>query len=79
MPEKRTNKKMRSYSDSGSPYLPPKYTSKNSTIESPIKTHPNNETDIELPQNTQTYETLIQNIITLPESPAEVFIKFNSS
>ena len=33
--EKRTHKKMRRYSDSDSPYLPPKYTSKNSTLQSP--------------------------------------------
>ena len=70
---------MRRYSDSDSPYLPPKYTSKNSTIQSPIKTHPNKETDIKSPLNTQTYDTLTQNVITLPESPAKVFVKFNSS
>ena len=78
LPEKRTNK-MRRYSDSDSPYLPPKYTSKYSTFQSPIKTHPNKETDIKSPQNTQTYDTLTQNVKTLPESPAKVLIKFNSS
>ena len=31
LPEKRTNNKMRRYSDSDSPYLHPKYTSKHST------------------------------------------------
>ena len=44
--EKGTNKKMRRYSDSDSSYLPPKFTSKNSTIQSPINTHPNNERPI---------------------------------
>ena len=40
--EKETHKKMRRYSDSDSPYLPPKYTSKNSTFQSPffIKVNP---------------------------------------
>ena len=37
---------MRRYSDSDSPYLPSKYTSKNSTLQSPNKTHPNNIDDI---------------------------------
>ena len=79
LPEKGTNNKMRRYFDSDSPYLPPKDTSENSTFQSPIKTHPNNETDIKSPQNPQNYDTLTQNVITLPESPAEVSIKFNSS
>ena len=35
LPEKGTQNKMRRYSDSDSPYLPPKYTSKNSTLQSP--------------------------------------------
>ena len=77
--EKGTNKKMRRYSDSDSPYLPPKYTSKNSTSQSPIKTHLNNETDIKSPQIPQDYDTFTQNVITLPKSPAKVFRKFNSS
>ena len=79
LPEKGTNINMRRYSDSDSPYLPPKYTSKNSTIQSPRKTHPNNETIIKSAQIPQDYDTLNQNAITLPESPAKVFIKFNSS
>ena len=79
LPKKGTNNKMRRYSDSDSPYLPPKYTRKNSTIQSPIKTHPNNETDIKSPQTPQDYDTLTQNEITLPESPAKDFIKLNSS
>ena len=77
--EKGTNKIMRRYSDSDSPYLPPKYTSKSSTIQSPIKTHPNSETDIKSPQISQDYDTLTLDVITLLESPAEVFIKINSS
>ena len=63
---------MRRYSDSDSPYLPPKYTSNSSTIQSPIKTHPKNETEIKSPQNPQTYDTLTQNVITLPESRSKI-------
>ena len=37
--EKGTHKKMIRYSNSDSPYLPPKYTSTNSTLQSPKKTH----------------------------------------
>ena len=33
--EKGTPSQMRRYSDNDSPYLPPKYTSKNSTFQSP--------------------------------------------
>ena len=66
---------MRRYSDSDSPYLPPKYTSKNSTLQSPKKTHPNNNTDI----SSQDFDPLVQNVIALPENPAKVFIKFNPS
>ena len=75
LPEKGTQNKMRRYSDSDSPYLPPKYTSKNSTIQSPKKTHPNNSTDI----SSQDYDPIVQNVIALPESPAKVFKKFNHS
>ena len=77
--EKGTNNKLRRYSDSDSPFLPSKYTSKKSTIQSPIKTHPNNEKDIKSPQISQDYDTLTQKVITLPERPAKIFIKFNSS
>ena len=73
LPEKGTQNKMRRYSDSDSPYLPPKYTSKNSTLQSPKKTHPNNNTDI----NSQ--DPIVQNLIDLPANPAKVFIKFNPS
>ena len=45
LPEKRTHNKMRRNSDSYSPYIPPKYTSKNSTLQSPKKTHPNSDND----------------------------------
>ena len=75
LPEKGTQNKMRRYSDSDSPYLPPKYTSKNSTLQSPKQTHPNNYTDI----NSQDYDPIVQNVIALPERPAKVFIKFNPS
>ena len=75
LPEKGTQNKMGRYSDSDSPYLPPKYTSKNSTLQSPKKTHPNNNTDI----YSQDYDPIVQNVIALPESTAKVFIKFNSS
>ena len=71
--EKRTQNKIRRYSDSDSPYLPPKYTSKNSTLQSPKKIHPNNNTD----SISQDYDPIVQNVIALPESPAKVFIKFH--
>ena len=77
--EKETHNQIRRYSDNDSPYLPPKYTSKNSTLQSPKKTHLNNIDDIKTPQNCQDYDALVQNVIALPESPAKVFIKFNSS
>ena len=75
LPEKGTQNKMRRYSDSDSSYLPPKYTCKSSTLQSPKKTHPNNNTDI----NSQDYDPIVQNVRALPESPAKVFIKFNPS
>ena len=75
LPEKGTQNKMRSYSDSDSPYLPPKITSKNSTLQSPKKTHPNNNTDI----SSQNYDPIVQNVIALPENPAKVFINFYPS
>ena len=77
--EKETQNQIRRYSDDDSPYLPPKYTSKTSTFQSPKKTHANNINDIETPQNSHDYDALVQNVIASPESPAEVFIKFNSS
>ena len=77
--EKGTHNQMRRYSDSDSLSLSPKYTSKNSTLLSPKKTHPNNINDLKTPQISQDYDALIQNVITSPESPAKVFIKFNSS
>ena len=75
LPEQGSQNKMRRYSDSDSPYLPPKYRSKNSTLQSPKKTHPNNNTDF----ISQDYDPIVQNINALPESPAKVFIKFNHS
>ena len=77
--EKGTHDKLRRYSDSDSPYLPPKYTSKDSTLQSPKKTHPNNINNIKTPQNSHDYDALVQNVIASLESPAKVFIKFNSS
>ena len=74
-----THKKMRRYSDSDYPYLPPKYTSKNSNLQSPKRTHPSNINDISSPQISQDYDLIVQNVITLLEGPAKVFIKFNSS
>ena len=73
--EKETPNQIRRYSDNDSP----KHTSKNSTFQSPKKTHPNNINDIKTPQNSQDYDALVQNVITSPESPAKVFIHFNSS
>ena len=75
LPEKGTQNKMRRYSESDSPYLPPKHTSKNSTLQSPKKTHPNNNTDI----NSQDNDPIVLNVIALPESPAKIFIEFNPS
>ena len=66
--DKETQKKMRRYSDSDSPYLPPKYTSKNSTLQSPERTHPSNINDISSPQISQDYDPIVQNVIALPES-----------
>ena len=77
--DKETQKKMRSYSNSDSPFLPPEYTSKNSTLQSPKRTHPSNFNDISSPQISQDYDTIVQNVIALPESLAKVFIKYNSS
>ena len=75
--EKGKHKRMRRYSDNDSRYLPPKYKSKNSTLQLPKKTHLNNINDIKSSQILQDYDTVIQNVIALPESPAKVFI--NSS
>ena len=77
--DKETQKKMRRYSNSDSPFLPPKYTSKNSTLQSPKKTHPSNINDSSSSQISQDYDHIVQNVIALPESPAKVFIKLNSS
>ena len=77
--EKETQKKMRRYSDSDSPYLPPKYTSKNSTLQSPKRTHPSNFNDISSPQISHDYNPIVQNLIASPESPAKVFKIFYSS
>ena len=71
--EKETQNQTRRYSDNDSPCLPPKNTSKNSTFQSPKKKHPNNINDIKTPQNSQDYDTLVQNVIASPESPAKVF------
>ena len=54
--DKETQKKMRRYSDSDSPYLPPKYTSKNSTLQLPKRTHYNNTNDINSPKISQDYD-----------------------
>ena len=77
--EKETHNKMRRYSDSDSLYLPLKYTSKNSTLQSPKKTRPNNINDIKTPQISQDYDALVQNVIASSKSSAKIFINFNSS
>ena len=74
LPEKELNNKRR-YSDNDSPYLPPKYSSKNSKLQSPQKTHPTNVNDI----NSQDYDPILSNVTAVQESPAKVFIKFNPS
>ena len=73
LPEKELNNKRR-HSDTDSPYLPPKYSSKNSTFQSPQKTHPTNVNDI----NSQDYDPIMSNVIAVPESPAKVFIKYRT-
>ena len=75
LPEKEIHNQLRRYSGNDSPYLPPKYSSKNSTFQSPQKTHPTNVNDI----NSQDYDPILPIVIAVPESPAEIFIKFNSS
>ena len=70
---------MRRYSDCDSPNLPPKYTSENSTLQSPKKTHPCNINEISSPQISQDYDPIVQNVIVLLESDAKILIKFNSS
>ena len=56
--EKETQNQIRRYSDNDSPYLPPKYTSNNSTSQSPKKTHPNNINHIRTPRNSRDYDAL---------------------
>ena len=72
LPEKELPNKLRRYSDNDSNYLPPKYSSKKSTFQSPQKTHPTNIIS-------QDYDPILPNVIAVPESPAKVFIKFNPS
>ena len=78
-PEKGTHKKMRRYSDNDSPHLPPKFTSKNPTLQPPKKTHPSNIDEFKLSQISQDNDPVVQNVTTLPESLDKVFIKVNSS
>ena len=77
--EKETHNQIRTNSNDDSFYLPPKHTNKKSTFQSPKKTHPNNINDIKTPQISQEFDAFVQNRIASPESPAKVFIKFNSS
>ena len=73
--EKETLSQIRRNSDNDSPYLPPRNSSKNSTFQSPQKTHPTNVNDI----NCQDYDPILSKVLAVPESPAKVFIKFNPS
>ena len=77
--EKETDRRTRRYSDSDSLHLPPKYTSKNSILQSPKRTHPSNINDRNSSHISQDYDALVQNVLAIPESPAKVFIKVNSS
>ena len=77
--DKETKKKIRRYPDCDPPFLPPKYTSKNSTLQSPKRTHHRKIHDISSSQSSENYDPIVQNVITLPKSPAKVFIKINSS
>ena len=74
--EKGTHNEMRRYSDSDSPYLPPKYSSKKSNLQSPKTIHPHNINDIKTPQISQDYDAFVQNVIASPENPVKVFKKF---
>ena len=69
LPEKELHNKLRRYSENDSPYLPPKYSSKNSTFQSAQKTHSTNVNNI----NSQDYDPILPNVIAVPESPAKVF------
>ena len=60
---------MRRYSDSDSPELPPKDTSKNSTLQSPKKKHPSNFDDINSSQISQHYDSKVQKVIALRKAP----------
>ena len=80
--EKELHTKMRRYSDNDSPYLPkysklPKYSSKNSTFQSPQKTHPTNVNDI----NSQDYDLILSNVIAVPKYISKIcqqnFPQFN--
>ena len=66
--EKETHNKIRRYSDNDSPYLPPKYTSKNSILQLPKKTHPSKINVIKTPQKSQVYDTLVQIVIASTET-----------
>ena len=67
--DKETQKKLRRYSDSDSPYLPPKYTSKNSILQSPERTHPSNINDISSPQISQDYDPIVQKCNSFTRKP----------
>ena len=68
-PTKKHKQKLGRYSDSDSPYSPPKHTSKNSTLQSPKRTHPNNTYDINSPQISQDYDPIVQNVIPYRKAP----------
>ena len=63
LPEKELHNKLRRYSDNDSPYLPSKYSSKNSTFQSPQKLHPTNVNDI----NSQDYDPILSNVRAKPK------------
>ena len=76
--EKETPSQMRRYSDDDSPFHLPNIQVKMQPFNHQ-KRHPNNINDIRTPQHSQDYDALVQNVIASPESPAKIFIKFNSS
>ena len=75
MSDKETQTKMRSYSDSDSPYLPPQFTSKNSTLQSPKRTHPSIVNDISSPQISRNYDPIVQSVIALPGGTGFLILK----
>ena len=76
--EKETHNQIGGYSDDDSPYLPPKYTSKNSTLQSP-KRH--TQTMLMILKHLKIYRIMTHSTKcnSFTGKPRKVFINFNSS